>query len=264
MCSVLGGVMNEMDDRLAGDSVWELFTHPAPGPAQEAPRTRQYRRWLVVAGMIAVGWLLSPPVAVVTACLSVAARDFRTGRQLARSIPDKAGGPICARFTYAWGAWKLGLAAFVLSFVSAAVFAPTAWDGRGVPAAFIASTLLWMGGFTLSAALTALGLLAAYRSGMRVWIGEGVNQARTLLMAMLIVAFTFVVLGPMCFWLSGRCPRASDSRDDVLPTLLAIFGCMVAGPVVIVLILDMVSRRVIANRPGKFGPKVPTVGKWNS
>ena len=28
-------------------------------------------------------------------------------------------------------------------------------------------------------------MLTAYRSGMRVWIGEGVNRARTLLMGML-------------------------------------------------------------------------------
>ncbi len=106
--------MNEMDDRLAGDPVWELFAHPTPRPAQEALQTRDYRRWLVVAGLIAVGWLVFPPLAVMTACLSVAARDFRTGRKLARSIPDKAGGTICARFTYAWGALKLGAAAFAL------------------------------------------------------------------------------------------------------------------------------------------------------
>ena len=50
-----------------------------------------------------------------------------------------------------------------------------------------------MGGFTVSATLTALGLLAASRSGMRVWIGEGVNRARTLLMGMLVAGFTFIV-----------------------------------------------------------------------
>jgi len=257
--------MNEMDDRLAGDPVWELFTLPTPRPAQEALRSRHYGRWLVVAGLIALGWLLFPPLAVATACLSVAARDFRTGRQLARSIPSKAGGTICARFTYAWGAWKLGAAAFALMFASIAlfVFAP-AREGREVPSAFIASLLLGMGGFTLSAALTALGLLAAYRSGMRVWIGEGVNQARTLLMGMLVVGFTFMVLGPMGIWLCGRFPHANDSRGDYLPDLLAVFGCMFAGPVVILLVLDWISRRVIADRPGKFGPKVPTVGKWNS
>ncbi len=258
---LLRGIRKEMDDRLAGDPVWELF--PAPGPAQGPQSALDYRRWLVVAFLAAVEWLVFPPVAVVIACLAVTVPDFRAGRRLARSSPDKAGGTVCARFAYAWGAWKLGWAAFVLMFVSVTVF--KAAVGRGeVPPAFAVSVLLWLGSFSVSAALTASGLLTAYRSGMRVWIGEGVNRARTLLLGMLVVGFTVVVLGPMCIWLSGRFPRASDSRGGDLATGLAFFGCMFAGPVIILLVLDRVSRRVIADRPGKFGPKVPTVGKWNS
>jgi hypothetical protein len=98
---------------------------------------------------------------------------------------------------------------------------------------------------------------------MRVWIGQGVNRARTLLLGMLIVAFTVVVLGPMCVWLSTRFPRASDS-PVTLTFLVMLYGCLFGGPVGILLILDRVGRRVIADRPGKFGPKVPAVGKWNS
>ena len=161
------------------------------------------------------------------------------------------------------GRLETRVAAFVLMFVSIAVFA-SAKQGPEVPPAFIASVLFGIGGFTLSAALTALGLLMAYRSGMRVWIGEGVNQARTLLMGMLVVGFAFVVLGPMCVWLVGRVARASESRGGDVLSLPAFFGCMFAGPVVILIVLDWIGRRVIADRPGKFGPKVPTVGKWNS
>jgi hypothetical protein len=83
-------------------------------------------------------------------------------------------------------------------------------------------------------------------------------------MAMLIVGFTGVVLGPMCIWLSGRFPRPKDSSSGGLAGLLLLFGCLFGSPVVILLVLDRISRRVIADRPGKFGPKVPTVGKWNS
>ena len=46
--------------------------------------------------------------------------------------------------------------------------------------------------------------------------------------------------------------------------MLGLFGCMFGGPVIILLVLDWFSRRVVADRPGKFGAKVPTVGKWNS
>ena len=120
------------------------------------------------------------------------------------------------------------------------------------------------GGIHPVGAFTALGLWAAYRSGMRVWIGEGVNRARTLLLGMLIVGFVLLALGPMCLWLCGRFPRASKSRAIDLPPLLGLYSCLFGGPVVILVILDRVSRRVVADRPGKFGPKVPTVGKWNS
>ena len=71
---------------------------------------------------------------------------------------------------------------FALLLALVPFFAP-ARGGREVPAALMAALfaaeLLWLGGFSLSAALTASGLLAAYRSGMRVWIGDGVNRART-------------------------------------------------------------------------------------
>jgi hypothetical protein len=263
--------MNEVDDRLAGDPVWELFAAPTTGAARESRRLHRYGRWLVVAGLIALSWLLSPPLAVVLACLSIAAGDLRRGRQLSRSIPSKAGGTICARFTYAWGAWKFGMTAVALMFASVFVYLPVlsaARDHPEPPSAFFAALLLAMGGFATSAALTAMGLLAAYRSGMRVWIGEGVNQARTLLLAMLIVGFTLLVLGPMCLLLVGQAPRATDRTSDGISGLIRFVGILLSllfvGPFVILLVLDWFGRRVIADRPGKFGPKVPTVGKWNS
>ena len=248
--------MHEADDRLAGDPVWELF----PGLGSAPTISRNYRLWIVI-GLMVGGWFVFPPVTVVTACLAVAAGDFRNGRRLALSIPDKAGGKVCARFRYAWGAWKVGMAAFVLMFVTISLFT-AAGERRGVPPAFVAAMLLWMGGFTASAALTAAGMMAAYRSGMRVWVGQGVNQARTLLIGMLVVGFTVGVLGPMCLWLTGRFPRAGDSQPDAVG-VLGFFGCMFGGPLAILLVLDWLSRRVVADRPGKFGPKVPTVGKWN-
>jgi hypothetical protein len=255
--------MNETDDRLAGDVVWELFAPSVPPSPRSGDRARRYQYWLVVAGLIGLAWFVSPSAAVLIACTAVAAPDVRRGWQVARSIPDKAGGTICARFTYAWGAWKFGVAAMVLMFVFTAEYAAKGKSPQ-VPASFLAALLLCMAGFTLSAALTASGLLAALRSGMRVWIGEGVNQARTLLFGMLLVGFAFAVLGPMCVWLSGRFPRAGDSRDDPFSILLPLFGCMLGGAVGILVVLDIVCLRVIADRPSKFGPKVPTVGKWDS
>ncbi len=251
--------MSEPDDRLVGDPVWELF----PGPSHEVRRSRRYLSWLAAAGLIVLAWFLYPPLSVIVACLAVAARDFHTGRRLARSIPDKAGGGICALFSYAWGAWKLGITAFVLMFVTISIKMP-AGKGSGPPPEFIAAGLLWFGGFMASAALTAMGLVKAFRSGMRVWIGEGVNQARTLMLGMLVVGFVLLVLMPICLWLVGLAPRAGDGQDSFLPMMLGLCGCMFGGPVLILVVLDWFSRRVVADRPGKLGAKVPTVGKWDS
>jgi len=252
--------MNEIDDRLAGDPVWELFPYSEAGPVPRSRRAR-FGRWLAVACLVAATWLFSPSLAVVTACLAIAAVDFRNGRQLARSIPDKAGGSVCARFTYAWGAWKLGLTALVFMFATAVL-------GRKqseVPPGLLASLLLFTGGYLLSATLTAAGLVRAYRSGMRVWVGQGVNQARTLLLAMLIVGFSVAVLGPIGIWLAASAPYATNSGDvfRVSVTVGATLGLTLVGPFVMLLILDSVCQRVVADRPGKFGPKVPTVGKWD-
>ncbi len=101
---------------------------------------------------------------------------------------------------------------------------------------------------------------------MRVWVGEGVNQARTLLLAMLIVGFAFGVLGPLCVWLAGGVPRASDGGGVFYVSVLVVFEVvlLIAVPVVMLMILDWFCRRVVADRPGKFDAKVPMVGKWDS
>jgi hypothetical protein len=256
-------MMNELDDRLVGDPVWELFPHPAARLADDASRTRRYERWLMIAGLIVLGWLLCPPLAVVTACLAVAARDFRTGRQLARSIPSKAGGTICARFAYAWGAWKFGAVAFGLTLGTLFILMREK-EGHEVRWECVTAMLLVAVGFILSAAWTALGVLEAYRSGMRVWVGEGVNRVRTLLLGMLGVTFFLAVLLPLLIWLSEPPPPDSRGRPDELAGVPTVFCTTFVGELVILILCVRMGQRVIADHPGKFGPKVPTVGKWNS
>jgi hypothetical protein len=253
--------MMEPDDRLAGDPVWELF--PAAPPPPLAPRSRRFRSGLGVALLVAVSWWLHPVLSITLVCLAAAWNDVRTGRQWARAIPDKAGGRICALFSYAWGAWKLGVAAFVMMFAVIALLVGGKEPTEALPAG-IAAELFALAGFLGSAILTAAGLVKAFRSGMRVWIGEGINQARTLMLGMLIVGFTFAVLLPMCFLLSVEAPRAANSDLGGLVFLVGVFTFIIGGPVGILSVLDWLSRRVVADQPGKFGPKVPTVGRWDS
>jgi hypothetical protein len=250
--------MSEIDDRLAGDPVWEIFPHQAAGVPQRDGVAR-FGRWLAVACAVVACWVLAPPLAVLLACLAIAVPEFRNGLRLARSIPDKAGRIVCARFTHAWGAWKLGLTA--LPFVFATILLGGHKQGE-VPPGFLASVLLFTSGYSLSAILTAAGLVRAYRSGMRVWVGKGVNQARTLVLGMLIVGFTVAVLGPLCVWFVVGVPRANQA-EAIVP-LIAMLSLMFVGPVVMLIVLDSVCRRVVADHPGNFDAKVPMVGKWDS
>src|SRR3954449_7405549 len=140
--------MIEPDDRLAGDPVWEMFPS-----TDQPPRSRRFRYGLAV--LIVVAWFLWPPLSVTLACLAAGLKDFRTGRQLARSIPDKAGGRVCSLFAYAWGTWKFGATGFLLVFVTAIILAGQVGKPKEVPTASIVAMLLWMGGFLGASLLTA-------------------------------------------------------------------------------------------------------------
>lgn len=250
--------MHEPDDRLVGDPVWELF--PAP---TEARPSRRIGRWVTIAVVVAAAWVVAPSLAVVVVCLAASIGEFREGRRLRRAIPEKAGGDICALFRYAWGAWKIGCTAFGLLFV-VAMLPRGPGSAEDAPPGVIAVGLLWFAGFAASAALTATGLLKALRSGMRVWIGEGVNRARTLLLGMLLVGFTAAVLFPLCVVIAAaHDPGADDGGRGAAVFIAGFVACQFVGPVLILVLLDWFSRRVLADRPGKFGPKVPAVGKWD-
>jgi hypothetical protein len=259
--------MNEIDDRLAGDLVWELFPARAARPANDS-RLARSARWLACAGVVIASGLWSPTLALVMACLAVSAGSFRNGRQLARSIPDKAGGLVCARFTYAWGAWKFSMIALAVAFATPIIVLNGRTAGQTapeMPPVFVASLQLWAAGYLLSAALTAAGLARAYRYGMRVWVGEGVNRARLLLLGMLLAGFTIGVLGPLGLWLAASAPFARDGGDvsRVTVVVATMLGLIFGGAICTLLVLDCLAHRVVADRPGKFGPKVPAVGKWN-
>jgi hypothetical protein len=248
--------VNEVDDRLAGDLVWELFPTRSGGHEPE-PLEVRLLRWALLACLVAAAWWLAPPLGVVTACIGIAAPDFHHAWKITRCIPDKAGGTIIALFACAWGAWKSGLTAVVFLFLSLIL-----WRKQSdVPPAFVTSVLMFAGGYLLSAVLTAVGLVRAYRTAMRVWVGEGANRARTLLLGMLIVGFTIGVLGPLFVWLAKGGPAQRDSPLQAFVVLAAVLGLEIIGPIIMLFIVDWLSRHVVADSPSKLGPKVSAVGK---
>lgn len=254
--------MWETDDRIVGDPVWELFDPPAP----RGPRA-QLVRWVVAAVVTGLGLWLEPSIAVATVCLAVAWPDFERGWQARRRIPDAAAARVSARFSYGWALFKIGMTAFGLMFATVFTMFPRPPGGSAPPPAFITACLLWFAGSLASALVTAAGLAGAIRGGLRVWIGEGVNRARTLLLGMLVTGFVIGVLMPMMFLFVslGARPRSAETNAGMAAgavVVACVFGIMFVGPVVLLLVLDAIGRRVIANVPTKFGPKVAAVGKW--
>ncbi|MBY0395790.1 MAG: hypothetical protein K2X91_04875, partial [Thermoleophilia bacterium] len=193
--------------------------------------------------------------------------DLIRGATGAVRVGDPDARAVTRRFDLAWGVWKVAATGAGLMF--ATIWIAAALEPRGAnrpmqpPDTFIAAALTFMLGFPLSAFLTAAGLRAAWRAGLRVWIGQGVNQARTLLLGMLVVGFTVVFLLPACFLLVPMAGAAGSSRARLGPVYaLLFFGGMIGGPIVLLLILDWLSARILAATPSKFGPKAAAVGKW--
>lgn len=248
--------MHEADDRLAGDLVWELF--PAP-PTQ--PRRNHVLYSIEVAFLVVLTWFISQPLSVLIACLAISLKDFREGWRLARAIPDKAGGRICSLFTYSWGSWKLGIAGFAVFVLS--TMNDFQMNDKTVSPRSMTTVVLMIIGFSTSAFLAAVGLVEALRSGMRVWIGKGVNQAKTLLYCMLIVVFAYFWILPFGFWFPPAQPGTFKKPTGFPFALIGFLVCLFGSPAVILLALEWACRRVVADQPGKFGSKVPAVGKWN-
>ena len=69
---------------------------------------------------------------------------------------------------------------------------------------------------------------------------------------------------PLFLLLAATDPRIGHVALGIALAVLVELGVVVAGSVGMLVVLDRICMRVLAERPGKFGPKVPTVGKSNA
>jgi hypothetical protein len=80
-------------------------------------------------------------------------------------------------------------------------------------------------------------------------------------MGMLIAGFTLLVMMPAFILLPGMLPRPAEQPSSGLLVAALSLGCLLGVPAAILVVLDRLSKRVVASHPGKFGPKVPSVNK---
>lgn len=248
--------MNDLDSTLAEDFDWALF------PREEArvPALKRWLRRLEVVLVLGLVWIIRPSLAVVLACLAVSHGDFRAASLASRSIPDRAAARVCSLFGYAWWGWTLGVAAFAIGVVAGAARGVVMQE-QTMPSEVIAAFLLMPCGFLVAFGLTAVGLILALRGEMRVWIGEGLNQARILLLGLLIIMFMIFGIFPLLVVLGASFDRSPETLAKVNLIGVVLLASLFVGPVVILIILDRIAGRVLASHPGKFGPKVPSVKK---
>lgn len=250
--------MRHPDSTLAEDFDWALFPQET-----EVPPLKRWLHRLEVASVVVLTWLLYEPLAVVLACLAISFKDFRKAYTASRAIPDRAAAWISSVFGYAWAAWTLGVAACATFFVLAVINVSVVHD-RGMPPGAGTAMLLVPCGFLAALTLTAAGLVMALRSGLRIWIGEGMNQARTLLLGLMILLFTVFGIGPLLVLLSANFDRSSGPGMPAFIAWAGLLAATFAGPIAILIVLDRISRRVLASYPGKYGPKVPSLKKWDA
>jgi hypothetical protein len=245
------------DSTLAEDFDWALFPQET-----EVPPLKRWMHRLEISSVVALTWFVHQPLAVVLACLAISFQDFRKAHVTSRTIPNRAAAWISSLFGYAWAAWTLGVAACATFFVLGVINVSVVHD-RGMPAGAGTAMLLAPCAFLAALTLTAAGLVMALCSGLRIWIGEGMNQARTLLLGLLILLFTVFGIGPLLVLLSANFDRSSGPGMHAFIAWAGLLAATFAGPITILIVLDRISRRVLATHPGKYGPKVPSLKKWD-
>jgi hypothetical protein len=227
--------------------------------------------WL---GLVALAWILfelthNLALGAIAVCLKFGWEDFLTARWLLRNDPERWRRRGTFWLYVSWGLWKTAIVAFLMSLgfaMVAARLAPPAVPAMPEPLrAFLSTLLTTLAGFGLSTLTTVLAVLCAWWGGARLWLDSAAHRARRL---------DAWPPAPLC---EGRSNRLSHLVLTALGLgfFVAIIGLLVTGPVwaggfvlsmglsiaapVMILVLrDLISRKVGADSPYECWPE-----EWN-
>ena len=238
---------------------------------EQADSPRRAGRWpFGWLGLFALAWVVyelthSPAIASVLICLKFGWEDFRAARWIWQADPDPDRRRSLFWLYAAWGLWKTAVVAFLMSVAFAAVTPRDAPLPQAVPQALLAffgTFLTTLIGFGLSALMTALAVICAWRGGVRLWLDSGVHRARRfdfwpptpfcgtrsnrlgflLLTALILLSFTLLVA------LLSAAPRGHGG-------FLISFILTITAPVAIVVSREMITRKVWAESPYECWPE---------
>ena len=149
------------------------------------PRTvpSRYRAFiwpaLLLLGWVAFELTAQPAIGVVLACGKFGWEDFLTARWLRRTDPNPGRARACRWFYIAAALWKISITATVAMFLI--VWVTVAIDPKADPSPqFMTLMLVAMFGFIFSSIVTYVGIVSAYRHGVKVWVEGSVHRDRRL------------------------------------------------------------------------------------
>ncbi len=154
-------------------------------PEPHDPTAPRWRPPFGLLGVIALAWVVyeathSPALASFFIALKFAWEDVRTASWLRRNDFVKSRGESLFWLYTSWGVWKSAAVAALMSvgflLVAASDVPPPVL--RQALAALFGTLLTTVACFSVSAALTAVAVLLAWRGGAQLWLDSAVHRAR--------------------------------------------------------------------------------------
>jgi hypothetical protein len=250
----------------------------------DRPQRRRHPSWLIPGLLALVIFELTsdPALTVVVGCLKFGWDALATARWLRRTDPDRMRGRICARFYAAWALWRVSLVAVAMMFLLVIVVSVIEGQRKpnggpvGPPAGFMGACLTAMFGFLLSAWISNLAVVTAWRRGIRVWLGPEANRARRIgiwpptmatgdrfgenrahAIVLSALVTDMVVVGMIALLVAlAQAPRRPGG-PDVPPVVVItlVMAVSIAPPVLILTLRDSIRARVIATSPFECWPE---------
>ena len=254
-----------MTDNLGGQD--DLDYDPAfeGGTEDDRLSRRRNRRlwfWFVVIAFVIFEATANPSLAVAFGCIKFGWHDFLRALQLKRDDPSRVRGKVCARFSTAWGLTKISLVATVLMFaitnvemrVEAQEGKPMAGPNKQPPGTFMTAVFVVFVGMGASACVSGFAVVSALRHGLKVWVGSRVNRAKLVLAGAILTWVTAITLVVTLVAL------ATLPKAGLTPVQLHLmsFTLLLGIPVSILVLLEALQRRIVAQTPTDCWGQLPS------
>jgi hypothetical protein len=237
-------------------------------------------RFLALA-IAVVSLSMFPTISIPLGCVAWGWDEILLSRWLKRVDPDRVRGRVCSRFYLSWGLGRIGLMALAMMFgiiglQVAAEGSPAQGNSKPPPPESVGCLLVSLTGFLLSSAVTSFAVVTALRDSVRIWVGpearwaradavwppqcarprgKSTNRTKRILIGFIITLSTTGLIVGLFSWPFFSVPATTSPTITVAIVLLLLIGL----PVLILLLLEWLSARIIAPTPSACWSSVDRV-----